>query len=341
MSQWMPDRILNDLLEQISSRRFPYKGRNRKKVNWAAYNRARIECLEGVLYLIRSSVDNVKLIEIRNRGQGRPPKHSARDKAKAVLLAELFQADERTASGLVNLFREKLGIAEEMSPRTIGRAYYDPDVRYILQELLKQSNEYIKGKAKSFSGDSTGMKKTHKGNWERDKDDGKLRAGFDMLSIMVSNEFHVVSACMLESGPINDAPRLKPLAGETLAMHKAESMQFDANFLSRENVQWLVEHGVEPYIMPKKNCSLKARGCLAYHRMLWNAVTDPQNFLWNYHMRSNVESVNSSIKRFFVKPLRRRELAGRNTEVLARIVLHNFMQLIVAHYEGRVELEIY
>jgi len=341
MSQWMPDRILNDLLEQISSRRFPYKGRNRKKVNWAAYNRARIECLEGVLYLIRSSVDNVKLIEIRNRGQGRPPKHSARDKAKAVLLAELFQADERTASGLVNLFREKLGIAEEMSPRTIGRAYYDPDVRYILQELLKQSNEYIKGKAKSFSGDSTGMRKTHKGNWERDKRDNKLKASFDMLSIMVSNEFHVVSACMLESGPINDAPRLKPLASETLAMHKAESMQFDANFLSRENVQWLVEHGVEPYIMPKKNCSLRARGCLAYHRMLWNAVTDPQNFLWNYHMRSNVESVNSSIKRFFVKPLRRRELAGRNTEVLARIVLHNFMQLIVAHYEGRVELEIY
>ena len=149
MSQWMPDRILNDLLDQISSRKFPYKGRNKKKVNWAAYNRARIECLENILYLIKTSVDNVELIELRNRGQGRPPKHSAKDKAKAILLAELFQADERTASGLVSLFREKLGIEEEMSPRTIGRAYYDPDVRYILQELLKQSNEYIKGKAKS------------------------------------------------------------------------------------------------------------------------------------------------------------------------------------------------
>jgi len=44
--------------------------------------------------------------------------------------------------------------------------------------------------------------------------------------------------------------------------------------------------------------------------------------------------------RSLVKPLRRKELAGRKQEVLARIVLHNFMQLVVAHYEGRVELEI-
>ena len=44
--------------------------------------------------------------------------------------------------------------------------------------------------------------------------------------------------------------------------------------------------------------------------------------------------------RSLVKPLRRKELAGRNTEAVARIVLHNFVQLVVAHYEGRVELEI-
>ena len=50
---------------------------------------------------------------------------------------------------------------------------------------------------------------------------------------------------------------------------------------------------------------------------------------------SGVRKIEPKIcARSFVKPLKRKELAGRNTEAVARIVLHNFMQLIVAHYKG-------
>lgn len=185
----LPLRVVSDVLEQITERKFPYQSKEKVKRDWSAYNRARQSELSGILVSIRRNVDLISLPE-RKQGRGSPPEHSPQDKTKAILLAELFQCDERTASDLVDLFKEKLGIENEMSPRTIGRALYEDDVQYILHKIIEKTNEPIQGLATSFSGDSTGVKKSQKVNWANDKDNEEKHKDFNMLSI---NGFKPVS----------------------------------------------------------------------------------------------------------------------------------------------------
>ncbi len=334
----LPPRVVADVLEQITERKFPYLPKEEVKRDWSAYNHARESELPGMLVAIRRHVDAVSLPKLR-RGVGKPPTHSAHNKAKALLLAELFQADERSATGLVSLFMEKLGIDEEMSPSTIGRAYYEDDVQYILHKIVEKTNEPIQGLETSFSGDSTGVKKSNKVNWANDKEDEEKHKDFDMLSIVASNQFHVISAYDLNQGPINDAPTLPALFDETKKLHPCMAkVQYDAGFISRLNVQHIANNGVMPYIFPKKNLTLKPLGCPAWREMLYECITNTQNWLREYHERSNIESVNHCLDTKFTKPIRQKHPKGRLGKQQARIVIHNLFQTHTNHYEHNTPL---
>jgi len=57
--------------------------------------------------------------------------------------------------------------------------------------------------------------------------------------------------------------------------------------------------------------------------MLVEFIQDTQSWLREYHSRSIVESVNSTMKRLFTAPLRKRLLERKATELLARIIVYN------------------
>lgn len=335
----LPPRVVADVLEQITERKFPYIPKEKKKRDWSAYNAARQSELPEMLIAIRRHVDDVTFLELR-RGRGKPPKHSPQDNAKAVLLAELFQADERSASGLVSLFLEKLGIENEMSPRAIGRAYYNGDVHYILHKIIEKTNEPIQGLETSFSGDSTGISKSSKVNWARDKEDKETHRDFGMLSIMGSNQFHIISAYDIhEHGPINDAPTLPKLLDETKKLHPCmKKADFDAGFISRINVQYIANSGVEPYIFPKKNLTLKPKGFPAWRNMLYECITNSQEWLRSYHERSNIESINHCLDNRFTKPVRQKHFKGQCGKIQARISIHNLIQTHISHHEHKTSL---
>lgn len=337
----LPARVVEDILGQIVDRKFPYEEKEEKPRNWAAYNRARINELSNLIELIRQYVDDIEDYELPEKDSTRGPDEqiTIHEKAKAILLTEMFQADERTASGLVKLFAEKLGIISEFSPRTIGRAYYDDRVKALLNLVQKKSSAAIQGKETSFSGDGTGLSKSNKVNWERDKEDDKKHKDFDMLSCMIANNYHVCTGFITQQGPINDAPTLKPIWEQTMEIHSnyIEEAQFDAGFISRENVSLVAQHAT-PYFFPKRNLTLKPKGHPAWRDMLYNSLTDTQNWLREYHKRSNVETYNSCLERRFTKPLNCKHKQGNNTETTARIVIENFAQLNVAREEEGLDL---
>lgn len=337
----MPARVLADALEQIIDRKFAYEEKDEKPRDWSAYNKARVRDLSHTLKMIREYVDAVPVESLpEKKGPGKNPEYTAHEKAKAVLLTEAMLADERTGEDLVNLFKEKLGISESMSARTIGRAYYDDRVIFILEQIFKKTNKPIQGKEHSFSGDSSGLKKTNKVNYANDKEDEKKKKDFAMLSYMVSNTFNVYTSFDLHySGSINDAPTLKPLVNQTRELHpKVNAMQFDAGFLSRENVQYLADNDIEPFIFPKRNVTLKPKGCPAWRNMIWDCVTDTQNWLRGYHERSNSETNNSIHEYRFPKPLNCKQAKGQYTETISRLDIINFRQLHLAKYTHKLKI---
>jgi hypothetical protein len=132
----------------------------RRRSTGAGTTGAQINEINDMLLLIRESVDEAALRlgieEIPQKGPGRPPNPPS-DLAKAVLMQQYFCVSNRTAEGLVKLFMEKMGIRNIFSYKTIERAYEDPLVVLILQEIFKLTQEPVKKKEHVFSPDGTGL----------------------------------------------------------------------------------------------------------------------------------------------------------------------------------------
>ncbi|KXB04307.1 hypothetical protein AKJ48_03050 [candidate division MSBL1 archaeon SCGC-AAA261O19] len=95
--------------------------------------------------------------------------------------------------------------------------------------------------------------------------------------------------------------------------------------------------GGTPRFYPKEGITLRRRGSWAWTEMLFDLMVDPQRWLREYHVRSNVESGFSIFTRDFLAPLRKRIHRRRKTEAFARTCDYNLKQACYArHQEGLI-----
>jgi|ERR1041384_3798042 hypothetical protein len=66
---------------------------------------------------------------------------------------------------------------------------------------------------------------------------------------------------------------------------------------------------------------------------------DPEEFGAHYHLRSNVETVFSMMKRVFDGRLCAKSATGQRTELLAKALCHNIRVLIRCMYEFNIDLD--
>lgn len=62
-----------------------------------------------------------------------------------------------------------------------------------------------------------------------------------------------------------------------------------------------------------------------------------EEFLQDYHKRSNAESVVSMIKRKYGERLRSKTETSQDNEILAKVIAHNIYVLIQSIYEHHLE----
>jgi len=275
------------------------------------------------------------LIPATRNGVGRPRKEAG-DVAKALLLMEYLQVSERAATDWAWIFKEKLGITAELSSRSIGRGFENEEVRFILLKVFEWTGNAFSEAEKTVAIDATGVTESIKQNYESVKHDdvGKAQS-FLKLSLSVGTACHGVGAFALTRG-VGDSPLFEPLLDETTSnWHSVNVACADAGYLSRHNCQVAAETGVIPYIFPKTGITLKQRGSPAWKAMLSSMVQATQAWLRAYHLRSDVETVNSCLSRRFRKLSCRKE-NNKHYEETARIILHNLRQLNTAIHEGKI-----
>lgn len=329
-------KIFNELIKDLKNGNFQYKNKEEKKINWSAYNEAQINEINLFLLFVREAINAIekeypKLADERET--------SPFDLAKIILIQQYFQVAERTASGLANLFKEKLNLSEVPSPRTIGRAYERRDVQDILKKIFERTSEPIKEIETSFSTDGTGLSTSIKKNYANDRDDPKKHKDYDKMLVMVSNNFHIVTSAVVLKGTAHESPEFKTLICETAEKFTIKDVEGDAAFLSRENCNLVAEVGGTPYFYPKEGTTLNQKGSPEWKKMLKSLMKDPQKWLEGFHLRSNSESYFSSYHRRFTKPLLKKKRKGRKIEALVRICVHNICMLIKAYFEHHIKVE--
>lgn len=323
----------DQLMRDIKQGDFKYQSKPETEIDWTAYSQAKVNELRFIVQYIRQTVDSIILPE-KPAGRGQPEK-DAHDLAKAVLLQQYLQTNERTAEGWVDLLAPRLGISADFKWRSIARAYEREDVRYILERVFEQSTRPVQGVAHSFSGDSTGLEQSRKQNYEKDAHSEKS-AGYLKLTTVMSNEFHVVTSFELSQNR-GDCPMFEKTFPQTAETQDIHRMNLDAGFLSRNICTLIEQTGGLPFIYPKMGITLRKQGSRAWKDMLLEFLRDPQEWLRWYHERSNQESWYSAFKRRFAKPLQCRTDVTKASEVCARVIVENFTQLIVAFHEGRLK----
>jgi len=298
----LPTKEFQELVPKLREKDF-YKSSSQRKICWSEYNLSQIEDSVESLMFIKEAVDSCGSIDLS--GRVGKPLTNPKSLAKAILLCEFMGLPERHAQGWLKILGSFLGIKEILDDWVIGEAYDRLEVLHILKQVF----ENTKTSDGILSGDGTGIETSRKQNYESTK-----KSNAYMTSIVDSRE--IVQAFDISGKQ------------ECQAMHelikdvKGDSLRLDAGFVDRKLVKLINKLKMTPYIFPKKNLILNAKGNPGWTKMYLNLLDDVQEWLKEYHQRSHTESFHSSFKRKN-NTLTKRNYTAQLSQITARIIIHN------------------
>ncbi len=335
------------VFRSVRSGSYPYHPREPTPRAWGLYDRAQMCEAPELLRLIGRVVDEASV----RVGGGRLcwnayPKAVL---AKLILTQQYDGRCNRVSVGLLSLLRETLSIEPShasLSYKTLERAYSDPSVMAILNEVFFLTQRPVQAMEECFAVDGTCFPTTIKENWEsakrrffKKKPEG--RRLFQKAVMACGTTLKIISGFAVASTPYaNDSPYLKPILVQIKELyHRIHLITADPAFLSRENCATIAELGAKARIMPKGNVSLKAKGFKAWRDMLIEFTQETGRWLRDYHTRSIAETVSSTMKRVNPTPLRKRLTIRLATETLVRICVYNLRQLTYLKYTHNIQLD--
>ena len=295
-----------EILRDKEKKKQIYKNQIQRKICWREYNSAKINDAKQILIFIRESVN--KIYFETKKSVGRPP-INPKSLVKAILFCEAIGLPERQAQGWLEIVSPFLGIHENIDDRVLGEAYSNPEVMKILSEIFEEN----KSSNKILQGDGSGLERSRKENYEKEKNRNEGRY---MISIVDTRE--IVQAFDISS--VSECKVMK----ELLKNVEGDSLRLDSGFIDRELVKEISLKKMVPLIFPKKNNNMN--GDPHWQKMCYDFYLNTLEWLINYHQRNHTESFHSSFKRVFgiVTKLR---FSCKFTQVCARIIIHNHRRL--------------
>ena len=324
---------------------YPYHPRVPKPTPWRCYDMAQMNELPQVISLTGRLADEASFGGHAGRGGA----HPKGDLAKLILAQQYDGRSNRVSIGLHSILRGSLSIPSTRNPpsyKALERAYSDPAVIGILNEVFFLTQKPVQVLEARFAVDGTCFPTTIKANWESakkqfaEKSGGEKRKVFEKAILACGTTFKIISGFAVASTPYaNDSPYLKPILGQIRELYDhVRLIAADSAFLSRENCASIAELGAKPRIMPKGNVTFRAGGAKAWRDMLIEFTRETERWLRDYHTRSIAETVSSTIKRVNPTPLRKRLIVRLATEILARICVYNIRQLTYLKYTHNIPL---
>ena len=359
----------NELVKKLKDNDFKYTEKEEKLRDWSKYDKAQIHEINDMLLIIADYVDeSMKRLKIEKnceKGPGRPS-YPPDDIAKAILMQQYLGMANRSTEGLVILFKEKMRLSTTFSYKTIERSYEDPFVTLILNEVFKMTQEPISDKEHTFGIDGTCLPTSIKQNWETDKPkkpvvkenktkkdiktvesnkevkEKEKSKGYQKMITFVGTTYKMITAVTFPENPdTNESPYFIPMLRLTHENYRdIDLVAGDAAYISRINCTAVAGLGAIPRIYPKQGLTLKMKGSSAWTKMLLTLIDDPQMWLEEYHNRSICETVNSTFKRDFPAPLRKKLDDRKKQEAFTRVCDYDLKRLCYLKYLDNLDIRV-
>jgi hypothetical protein len=308
---------------------------------WPAYNAAQTQEKRIFLYLLHQLCQGVGS-PAQNNGR---PRLSFEDmifamafKVYSTVSGRRFMTDLRDAHAK--------GYMESLPCYNSIFNYFESEtLTPYLKMLIEESALPLAAIEEDFAVDSSGLSTGVYIRWNDAKWGNKTRAMFggetgylmgkkDWVKIHITTgvKTNVVTAAEVTDAHAGDSPQFKPLVEATAQNFVMRQVSADGAYLSGDNLKTVVENHAMPYIPFKANSTGKHSSDL-FKRMFHYYSYNQEQFMQNYHKRSNVESTFMMIKAKFGDKLRSKTRTAQINEALCKILCHNICCLIQSMFE--------
>ncbi|MEM0488102.1 MAG: transposase [Candidatus Bathyarchaeia archaeon] len=300
-------------------------GRRRKRFNWALYeNLCRIE-REEAFGLLRWAVYSLDPPwDCGWKGIGRKP-YDARALTVLTVWQEIEGKPERAYTADLERDKERLHMLglEHAPHRT---ALYRTRKR-LSEEYMEKLNRRILERlkhARKVGADATGMRMSKRDcAWSSSSLNG--RREYTKLHGLFNLETGTVEAFKATGGNEHECKHLPDLLKR---LDDMECFVADPGYLSRRNCMLVAEKGAKPYIKPKKNSLMKAKGCWIWKSMVTLYRMHPRIFNHSYKLHQRIEAGWHSLKSIVGDLIRNKTIKTIKTEIWAKIICYNLIWTI-------------
>jgi transposase len=303
---------------------------NKYSTHWSDYNLA--QTTEGTTFpeLLKELVSTIQEPEYKF---GRPSAPLSDLVFCAVMKAYLQKSARRSQSALDEHLEQTYHF------NTVIKTLNREDVTSILIELVRLSASPLAQIEHDFAIDSSGFATTKFNDWCNQKHKLGRKHQFVKCHISSGVYSNIVADVIItpESGEgTGDVLNFCNLLDGTTGYFDVRQVSADRGYLSNKNYAKAESLGVDPYILFKKNS--RASGCKAWNKAFRTLITQSDDWLSNYHKRSNVELTFGAIKSKFGETLRGKNYTSLANELLCRIIAYNITVLIEMAIKDSVDI---
>jgi transposase len=304
--------------------------------DWAAYNEAQTNEKLLFLSLMGELVQQVE--EPPRTGAGRPPANVGEMIFACCVKTYLNFSSRRTQSDLQ--LAHQLGYLTFVPHfNTVLKYLNDPNLTNTLMRLVEFTALPLQQLEDKFAVDSTGFSTSTFSRWNGIRGREEDHRLYVKAHVMCGVRTNVICSIRVTPGEVADSKLLPELVTSTAQKFKVREVLADKGYSSRKNLEAVRRHGGIPYIAFRRGATAKTKGNLVWRDMVRFFRDHKEEFLAHYHLRSNVESVFSMIKRKQGASLKTKSYVAQVNELLCKALVHNICVLIQEIYVSGVTVD--
>lgn len=306
--------------------------------DWTAYNLAQTS--EGKLFmqLLYELMEQVRF-EIK-KGKGRPFSYIP----DLLFCCGMKLYTKMPARQLISQlkFTKDMNYIEKVPHfNTVLNYLKDKRLTPLLKELLTLSSLPLKAVENKFAVDATGFSTNQYARWMDVRNQGHSKCrSFVKAHAMCGVLTNAITSLEVTRGYAGDSPQFPKLVSQTGEYFKLKEVSADKAYSSRMNLEVVSHFGGVPYIPFKKLASRKIRGSFMWKKCLILFQEKSEEFYKHYHLRSNIESSFSAIKRKFGAKLFTRNLTSQTNELYLKCICYNITVLIKCLFELNLVIDL-
>ena len=311
------------------------KNENKVKLSypqdWVAYNQAQTQ--EKILFLELLYELTSQIPQPKREGAGRPSADLGEMIFSCCLKTYLDFSSRRSESD-IQLAKELGYIHHPPHFNTVLKYLRKPEMKKVLMKLVEISALPLKEVESNFAMDASGFSTVMSYAWNKINRNSSERSKFKKAHVMCGVKTNVITHIEITDGYLHDSMMFDTLLLNTKKNFNMKEVYADKGYLSEKNLGIAIKNGVIPFIPFRKNIKDSEQGKMLIWRVMFKFFKDnKEEFLKHYHLRSNVESVFSMMKRKFGCYVRGRTSIARDNEILCKALCHNICVLIQEMFE--------